>query len=66
MGKQCDNSSCENCENWNKKYIVPNKEFHYCSHLERFTCGLFYCSNHESHEELLVRLDDNKFDDEYC
>jgi hypothetical protein len=65
MGKQCDNSNCENCEKWNKEYIAPNKDFHYCDRLERFTRKSFYCSDHENNEEMLDRFDNDRFDEEY-
>ena len=65
MNKQCENSNCANCENWDKQYVAPNKDFHWCLNLKIFTRKSFYCSNHESRAEMLRRLDNDRFDNEY-
>jgi hypothetical protein len=58
MALQCTGASCDTCENWNKDYIAPNPDFHFCKHLNMFTMKKFYCSSHLCDED--YDYDDNE------
>jgi len=61
-----DKRNCKNCERWMKGFIYPyNDDVHWCERLEIFTADSFYCSEHESRQEMLDRIEEHRFLSEY-
>jgi hypothetical protein len=36
---------CERCEYWDKEYIAPNPDFHFCKYDQTFTPSWHYCGH---------------------